>query len=91
MQKRNPVDIAHTLKAPVLGLYGGQDAGIPLDDVHQMQDALAGGNEMAKASQIIVYPESNHAFYADYRPSYNEPDAKDAWTWALDWFKRYLA
>ncbi|HCP79319.1 MAG: carboxymethylenebutenolidase [Pusillimonas sp.] len=91
LQKRNPVDIAHTLKAPVLGLYGGQDAGIPLDDVHQMQDALAGGNEMAKASQIIVYPESNHAFYADYRPSYNEPDAKDAWIRALDWFKRYLA
>lgn len=91
LQKRNPVDVANTLKAPVLGLYGGQDAGIPLDDVHRMQDALANGNDMAKASQVIVYPESNHAFYADYRPSYNEADAKDAWSRALNWFKRYLA
>ncbi|MBC7204167.1 MAG: dienelactone hydrolase family protein, partial [Pusillimonas sp.] len=91
LQKRNPVDVAHTLKAPVLGLYGGQDAGIPLEDVHRMQEALANGNEKAKASEIIVYPESNHAFYADYRPSYNEADAKDAWARALSWFKRYLA
>jgi carboxymethylenebutenolidase len=56
-----------------------------------MQDALANGNDMAKASEVIVYPESNHAFYADYRPSYNEVDAKDAWSRALNWFKRYLA
>ena len=90
LQKRNPIDVANTLKAPVLGLYGGQDAGIPLADVERMQAALAQGNDYARDSKIIVYPESNHAFYSDYRGSYNEPDAKDAWQRTLAWFDKYL-
>jgi len=89
--KRNPVDVAHSLHAPVLGLYGGLDASIPLDDVERMKHLLAQGNEAARASEIIVYPQANHAFFADYRPSYREEDAFEAWARTLAWFRRYLA
>jgi len=90
LQTRNPVDIAGSLHAPVLGLYGGEDASIPLADVERMQASLAQGSGAAKASEIIVYPQSGHAFYADYRPSYREVDARDAWARALSWFGQHL-
>lgn len=90
LQTRNPVDVAGTLNAPVLGLYGGQDASIPLEDVRRIEAELANGNAAAQASRMVVYPDSGHAFYADYRPSYNEDDARDAWAKALEWFKTYL-
>lgn len=90
LQKRNPVDVAQTLNGPVLGLYGGQDASIPMEDVRRMEAELAKGNDAARASKIVVYPDSNHAFFADYRPSYREEDARDAWAKALDWFKTRL-
>jgi carboxymethylenebutenolidase len=79
-----PVDIAASLKPPVLGLYGGKDQGIPLDSVEQMRAALAQGNGK---SQIHVYPEAPHGFYADYRPGYDPEAAKDGWQRALAWFK----
>ncbi|MBC7500168.1 MAG: dienelactone hydrolase family protein [Herminiimonas sp.] len=81
---QHPVDIAATLKAPVLGLYGGKDGGIPVDTVEQMKRALANGSSK---SDFVVYPNSGHAFHADYRPSYVEADAKDGWKRCLDWFK----
>ncbi|HEY0845168.1 MAG TPA: dienelactone hydrolase family protein [Noviherbaspirillum sp.] len=81
-----PVDIGATLKAPVLGLYGGKDAGIPLESVERMQAELAKGGSK---SEFIVYPNSGHAFHADYRPSYVEADAKDAWQRCLAWFKKH--
>ncbi|GAA4343007.1 dienelactone hydrolase family protein [Pigmentiphaga soli] len=86
----NPVDIAGQLKGPVLGLYGGQDAGIPLTSINTMKDALASGPAAAKASSFIVYREAGHAFHADYRPSYRREAAMDGWKHALDWFGRYL-
>jgi carboxymethylenebutenolidase len=83
---QNPIDIAPTLKVPVLGLYGGKDPGIPLDTVEQMKAALAkGGNK----SEFVVYPNSGHAFHADYRPSYVEADAKDGWRRCLEWLKSH--
>lgn len=91
LQKRNPVDVASSLKCPVLGLYGAQDSSIPLDDVEQMREALKRGNQAAQESQIHVYPESGHAFFADYRPSYNPEDARDAWGKALEWFRTRLS
>lgn len=91
LQVRNPVDVAGQLHGPVLGLYGGKDASIPLEDVRSMEGALAKGGEAAQASQIVVYPASGHAFFADYRPSYNPADAKDGWARCLAWFARYLA
>ncbi|CAN7294949.1 dienelactone hydrolase family protein [Variovorax sp. LjRoot84] len=84
---RHPIDIAATLKAPVLGLYGGKDQGIPLDTVDKMKAALATGTPAAKASQFVVYPEAGHAFHADYRPSYVAGPAEDGWKRTLAWFQ----
>jgi carboxymethylenebutenolidase len=83
---KHPVDIAANLKTPVLGLYGGKDTGIPLDTVNRMKAELAKGNSK---SEFVVYPDAGHAFHADYRPSFNEADAKDGWRRALDWFRSH--
>lgn len=84
---KHPVDVAASLKGPVLGLYGAADSGIPLDTVDKMKTALAAGNAAAKASQFVVYPDAPHAFHADYRPSYRQGPAQDGWQRALAWFK----
>jgi len=84
---RHPVDVAASLQAPVLGLYGGKDQGIPLDTVDKMKAALATGTPAAKASSFVVYPEAGHAFHADYRPSYVRSAAEDGWQRATAWFK----
>jgi carboxymethylenebutenolidase len=83
---RHPVDIAPTLKAPVLGLYGAKDTGIPLESIEKMKAALAKGTSK---SVFHVYPDAGHAFNADYRPSYVEADAKDGFARALAWFKSH--
>jgi carboxymethylenebutenolidase len=83
----NPIDLAANLKAPVLGLYGGQDGGIPVSTVATMQNALSAGNKAAKASQFVLYPDAPHAFHADYRPSYRKEAAEDGFKRALAWFK----
>jgi len=87
LQPRNPVELAGALKAPVLGLYGGADTGIPLDTVQQMKAALATGSAAAKKSEFHVYPDAPHAFHADYRPSYRKEAAEDGWKRCLAWFK----
>ena len=84
---KHPVEIAPILNAPVLGLYGGQDGGIPLDTVDKMKAALASGSAAAKASQFVVYPDAPHAFHADYRPSFRKEAAEDGWKRAVAWFK----
>jgi len=84
---KHPVDLAATLKAPVLGLYGAADTGIPLDTVDKMKAALSTGTPAAKASQFVVYPDAPHAFHADYRASYRQGPAEDGWKRALEWFK----
>lgn len=87
---RHPSDVAEQLQAPVLGLYGGADAGIPLATVEAMQQRLkASANAPSQASQIVVYPDAPHAFHADYRPSYRQEAAEDGWRRLLDWFKRH--
>lgn len=90
LSPEHPIDIAAALNAPVLGLYGGKDAGIPPDTIKAMETALAKGNAAAKTSRIIVYPDAPHAFHADYRPSYREQAAKAGWQEALKWFNDYL-
>ena len=90
----HPIDLVTNLKAPVLGLYGAADTGIPLESVDRMKSALsqlaAQGNVAAKDSNFVVYPDAPHAFHADYRPSYQEGAAKDGWKRALVWFKKYV-
>ena len=86
---RHPTELAKALKAPVLGLYGGQDAGIPLDTVDKMKAALAAGSAAAKQSEFVVYPDAPHAFHADYRPSYRKEAAEDGWKRCAAWFKKH--
>jgi len=88
LNPQQPIDIAAALKVPVLGLYGGKDDGIPQDSIQQMKAALAKGSSK---STFVVYPNSGHAFNADYRPSYVEADAKDGWKRMLAWFKEHGA
>ena len=90
-QTAHPVARAAELKAPVLGLYGGADTGIPLDTVEAMRVALASGSEAAKRSEIVVYPEAKHAFFADYRPSYDAASAADGWQRCLAWLRAHGA
>jgi carboxymethylenebutenolidase len=86
LQPKHPVDIAKDLKCPVLGLYGGEDAGIPNDTVDRMKAAIAAAG---KPSEIVVFPGMPHAFHADYRPSYRKEAAEEGWRRMLDWFRRY--
>ena len=86
----HPVDIADKLNAPVLGLYGAADAGIPVTTVDTMKAALEKGPAAAKASTFVVYPDTPHAFHADYRPSYREKEARDGWNRTVEWFKKYV-
>lgn len=82
-----PIDVAAQIKAPVLGLYGEADLGIPVADVIEMETAL---KKAGKTAEFVVYPGAPHAFYADYRPSYREEAAKDAWRRCEAWFNKYL-
>jgi carboxymethylenebutenolidase len=86
LQPKHPFDIVKELKAPVLGLYGGQDSGIPMDQIELMQDELKGVNS---ASMIHVYPDAPHGFHADFRPSYRKDTAQDGWQRMQAWFKKY--
>jgi carboxymethylenebutenolidase len=86
LQPKYPIDLAASLKAPVLGLYGGQDTGIPLESVERMRTAL---KEADKPSEIVVYPEAPHGFHADYRATYRQMAAEDGWRRLLEWFKQH--
>lgn len=88
IQPRNAADVATELKAPLLGLYGGQDAGIPVADVRAAASAAA---KAGKTVSIHVFDDAPHGFHADYRPSYRKADAEAGWQEMLQWFAKYLA
>ena len=80
------IERAARIKAPVLGLYGGADAGIPVETLNQLEAALkAAGNTRC---EFVVYPDTPHAFHADYRPSYRKAAAEDGWARCLAWFSK---
>jgi carboxymethylenebutenolidase len=83
---KTALDVAKDLKAPVLGLYGGADQGIPIDSVNKMRDALRAAK---KPGDLIVYPDTPHGFNADYRPSYRKEAAEDGWKRLQSWFAVY--
>ena len=85
---RHPIDVVSRIDAPVLGLYGGADAGIPNEGVDRMRAALKAAG---KPSEIHTYPDTPHAFHADYRPSYRREQAEDGWRRLLAWFKEHGA
>jgi carboxymethylenebutenolidase len=84
LHPKNPVDLVASLHAPVLGLYGEDDQGIPVASVEQMRAALKAAG---KPGEIVLYPGTPHAFFADYRPSYHKEQAADGWQRLLNWFK----
>lgn len=84
---RSAQDIVAAIRAPVLGLYGGDDPGIPVDTTKAIADAMRAAG---KTAEIVVYPDTPHGFCADYRPSYREGPAEDGWKRMLEWFERYL-
>ena len=85
LHPKHPVDVAGSLKAPVLGLYGGADQGIPQESIEKMRAAV---KDAGKTAEIHVYPDTPHAFLADYRPSYRQEPAEDGWKRMLEWFKK---
>ena len=84
-QPKHPIDVVKDLKAPVLGLHGGKDQGIPISDVEDMQNDLKGAQSK---SEIVIYPEAPHGFNADYRQSYRTEAAEDGWKKMLEWFSK---
>ena len=86
LRPKNPIDIVSDLKAPVLGLYGEADGGIPVESVEKMRAALKAAGKQA---EIVLYPETPHGFYADYRESYRKAAADDGWRRLLAWFKQH--
>jgi carboxymethylenebutenolidase len=88
MNPKNPIDYAGALKAPVIGFYGGKDTGISQESVEKMRTSL---KVVGDPSEINVYPNAQHGFNADYRPSYDKASAQDAWQKMLAWFKKYGA
>jgi carboxymethylenebutenolidase len=92
LHPKSASEVIADLKAPVLGLYGGKDEGIPVATVQQQAQALAASsNAAAKASSIHIYPDAGHAFFADYRPSFHKESAEDGWKRLLDWLKTHHA
>ena len=87
LRPQYPLDLVDQINAPVMGLYGGQDTGIKVSDVEQMRADLAQAGKLK--SQLQVFMDAGHGFFADYRPSYNEKDAKKAWSEMLAWFRKY--
>jgi carboxymethylenebutenolidase len=85
MTPTNPIDVVDRINAPVLGLYGGADAGIPNDTVDRMRAALKAAG---KKSEIHTYPDTPHAFHADYRPSYRKEQAEDGWKRLRAWLRK---
>jgi carboxymethylenebutenolidase len=85
----HPVDVIASLNAPVLGLYGRADAGIPMESLALMQNKLKESkNKVAKACNFVTYEDTGHAFHADYRASYKKVPAENGWAHALEWFKQ---
>ena len=85
LQPKHPIDVVAAINAPILGLYGEADQGIPVASVEKMRAAL---KEAGKTAEIILYPDTPHAFFADYRPSYRKEQAEDGWKRMLEWFKK---
>lgn len=84
MTPKHPIDIAESLKVPVLGLYGSADTGIPNDTVEKMREALKKGKS---GSDIVNYLDAPHGFHADYRPTYRAGEARDGWKRLMMWYR----
>ena len=84
LHPKNAIDVVDAIKAPVLGLYGGADEGIPVESLDRLRTGL---KDAHKTAEIVVYPDTPHGFHADYRPTYRKEQAEDGWKRLLAWFK----
>jgi carboxymethylenebutenolidase len=85
MTPAHPIDVAASIRQPVLALYGGADSGIPNESIYRMMAALqTAGNTR---SELVLYKDAPHAFHADYRPTYRKEAAEDGWKRSVAWFK----
>jgi carboxymethylenebutenolidase len=89
LQPKQPIDLAPMIHCPVLGLYGGADSGIPVATIEQMKEALKANHLDGAKSEFVVYPDTPHAFNADYRPSYRKAAAEDGWKRCIEWLRRH--
>ena len=87
VRTEGPLDLVGKINAPILGLYGAEDLGIPVADVKEMEAALKAAG---KTAEFVIYPGAPHAFHADYRPSYRADAAKDGWRRCVAFFNKYL-
>jgi carboxymethylenebutenolidase len=88
LHPKHPIDVVDDLKAPVLGLYGAADTGIPQESVEKMRTAL---KTVGSGSEIVLYPDAPHGFHADYRPTYRAVPATDGWQRTLKWLRSHGA
>ena len=86
LHPQQPIELVKSLKVPVLGLYGGEDQGIPAKDVEALRAELKAAKSR---SEIVIYPDAGHGFHADYRPSYRQGPAEDGWKRLLQWFRSH--
>ena len=84
---KTPMDVAPNIRAPVLGLYGGADPGIPPDTTKQIDAEMKAAG---KKDEIVTYPDTPHGFFADYRPSYRKEASEDGWKRMTAWFMQYV-
>ena len=85
IQPATATDYADKLNCPLLGLYGGQDQGIPVDAV---KAAEARAKAAKKSVELVIYPDAPHGFHADYRPSFRKDAAEDGWKRMLAFFRK---
>ncbi len=86
LHPKRVMDLLPDLKVPLLGLYGAADQGIAVADVEKVRDEA---KRLHKNVEIVIYPDTPHAFNADYRPTYRPEQAKDGWKRMLAWFKSH--
>ena len=87
LQPKRAIDDVSDLKGPILGLYGAADQGIPVESVNAIKTAA---DAVGKTVEVVIYPDTPHAFNVDYRLSYRPGPAADGWARLQAWFKKYL-
>ena len=80
--------LRQNLKAPVLGFFGDADVSIPAGTIEEFDKLL---DKVGVEHEVIVYPNSGHAFFRDSDPSVYKPEAaKDAWERVKKFFAKNL-
>jgi carboxymethylenebutenolidase len=70
------------INAPILGIFGGKDRGIPVEDVKKFEQTL---KQSGKKIEVVIYPDAGHAFEnPNNKEGYRAQDAADAWKRTVD-------